>query len=371
MPNTVIRYLSFATISIAVGIFLALLLIELTLRLIWVPPSLKTTAATEQHTVYGWAPKPGVVGLRTTIEYSHDFSHTPQGFRGLGVFEPWSDNIDRQRVLFLGDSFTYGLGSEDEQTFVSLIASGLGKVDVINSGAGGYGQRQELAILDTLGESFRPDLTVLVFFWNDLEDNLNSDQATFDTDVNGNVVRTDLVVPPSFDPLAMKTASDIGQPVPNHLLYYTRALVKEGLKAFRYRYYGISSRDIQTKGQLVEAWEVTRQLLHLTSRRAQELGSKLLVVSIPDHNKVNPDAYIKNIEPINFDIEAELRRTTESLGIRYYDLFNDFRVAYESGRTDLYFYADRHLTPKGNEVVAQALTPVIKDLLLSKEYRKY
>src|SRR5690606_9131758 len=277
-------------------------LFEILLRVTWTPPSLRSTQAFELHAVYGVAPIPGISGVRHTVEYEHSFTHTPQGYRSGSALGEIAAEKRGPRILFLGDSFTYGMGAADDETFVNLVASALPGIEVVNAGVNGYGQYEELAILDAAGPALAPDLTVVVFFWNDLEDNLDAGRPRFAVDAQGRVVRTDLVVPPTFDPLANRTAHV--EPVKARgALYYTREMIKEGLKGFRYRYLGISERDIRTEEQLREAWAVTANAFELMQRRASELGSKLLVVSIPDHNKVDPLAVIKNIEPLNYDVE--------------------------------------------------------------------
>ena len=333
-------------------------LCEMLLRLAWTPPSLRSTQAFEPHPVYGVAPIPGIAGVRHTVEYAHPFAHTPQGFRAGSALGVVAAHKRAPRVLFLGDSFTYGMGVADDETFVNRVAAALPGVEVVNAGVNGYGQFEELALLDALGPALRPDLTVVVFFWNDLEDNLEAGAPSFTVDSDGRVVRTDLVVPAAFDPLASRTGH-VERPSARGPLYYTRELVKEGLKGVRYRYLGISARDIQTEEQLRQAWTVAANAFELLLRRAREVGSRLLVISIPDHNKVDPLAVIKNIEPLNYDVEDALRETLLRLGVPYFDTFDALRSAHESGEGGLYYYADRHLTPRGHRVLADALLPVV------------
>ena len=347
------------------AIVFALALGEIGLRMAWTPPSLLSTPAFERHEVYGVAPIPGITGTRSTPEYTHSFSHTAQGFRGGPGIRPVDVSAhSRPRLLFLGDSFTYGLGASDEDIFVNIVARNLRDIDVVNGGVNGFGQRDQLAMLDAIGDRLQPDLVVLMFFWNDLEDNLDENRATFEM-VDGRVIRTDLQVPNTFDPLAMRTAPQLEVRDAGSLFYYTREMLKEGIKGFRYRYFGISERDITNEAQKAAAWAATRELFIAIDLRVRALGARLLVISIPDHNKVNASAVIKNINPINFDIENELRATLEPLGIEYIDLSEPMSAAYQATNSDLYYYADRHLTPLGNQVVANAISDVIGERLRS------
>ena len=79
------------------------------------------------------------------------------------------------RVLFLGDSFTYGLGVNDDQTFAAQVEKDLRagrlSVEVMNAGCPGKGTDYALKCFQTVGRKFHPDLTVLGFFCNDFQDN--------------------------------------------------------------------------------------------------------------------------------------------------------------------------------------------------------
>ncbi len=80
------------------------------------------------------------------------------------------------RILILGDSVTFGWGVERERTFASrlqaVLASQLNRpVRVINSGVGGYNTVQEAMYLKKHGLSLNPDLVLLVYVPNDVEEN--------------------------------------------------------------------------------------------------------------------------------------------------------------------------------------------------------
>jgi hypothetical protein len=68
----------------------------------------------------------------------------------------------------LGDSFTYGLGVNDDQTFAFHLEQYLRQpclaAEVINAGCPGKGTDYELKLFQTLGAKLQPDVTVLCFF---------------------------------------------------------------------------------------------------------------------------------------------------------------------------------------------------------------
>lgn len=351
--------LGLATLIISLVVTLGVA--ELVIRITWTPPSTLTTQPTEQHPVYGWAPRPGLVGRHATMEFDYIFHHTAQGLRGAELFSTARPDSVRHRVLFLGDSFTYGNGSPDDETFVARIDAELPDTQVINTGANGYGQRQQLAILDTLGAALSPDLVIVMFFWNDAEDNFAASAPDFAETKDGTVRRTDLEIPATFDPLEYRTdhyrADEDRRWLRRTYLY---KLIKEGARGFRHRWFGSRERRIQTLQQRAAAWAVTADLLHLMDLRSREIGAKLVVVSIPDYERVTTDGRLKGQRPINIDIEQELHGVCMQLDLSCVDLLPALETRQAAADAPFYYQTDRHFTPLGNAAVADILTPVIK-----------
>ena len=109
--------------------------------------------------------------------YDFSYSNNSLGFRGSREFGPKQPGDFR--ILLLGDSFTYGLGVNDDQTFAFHLEQYLRQpglpAAVINAGCPGKGTDYELKLFQTLGAKLQPDVTVLCFFCNDFEDNARGD----------------------------------------------------------------------------------------------------------------------------------------------------------------------------------------------------
>jgi len=354
-----------ASISVLISLVLFLTVAEIATRMIWVPPSELSTPMIEEHPYFGWAPRPGIAGRHVTMEFDYEFANTAQGFRGSDLVAASRPENILHRILFLGDSFTWGNGSPDHETFVARVNSTIAGSEIINSGANGYGQRQELAILDTLGAVLKPDLVVLMFFWNDVEDNVKNTSPGFAVGGDGRVIRTDLSVPDDFDPLAQRRAGKPRERSRNSLVKksYVYRLFKEGAKGFRHRVFGSRQRLIQTREQRQSAWEETTALLRLMKMRSEEIGSAFLVVSIPDYELVSSGGGLKGQKPINFDIEDQIREVCAGLEIAYLDLLPELKLRQATAPRPFYFTTDRHLTPDGNGAVADILIPVLEEIL--------
>jgi lysophospholipase L1-like esterase len=79
---------------------------------------------------------------------------------------------DRWRIIFLGDSLTFGWGVEKEQSFEHLIEKALDAkkpTEIINFAAGNYNTVQEVNLFLEKGLEYRPDQVVLFYFINDAE----------------------------------------------------------------------------------------------------------------------------------------------------------------------------------------------------------
>lgn len=79
---------------------------------------------------------------------------------------------EADRIIFLGDSLTFGWGVKQEETFQYLLEERLGEtrpVEIINFGTGNYNTEQEVELFLEKGLKYRPDKVVLFYFINDAE----------------------------------------------------------------------------------------------------------------------------------------------------------------------------------------------------------
>jgi len=340
-----------------------------------------TPVLVQLHPYYGTALRPGIHGQYVWRDNKVTFSHNLQSMR---IDHEVSRELPAQfgrRVLMLGDSVLYGLGISDNDTFVSRLARAWPSVEFVNTGVNGYGQRHELAVFDQLAPVLQPDLAVIIFRWNDVRDNFETASPAFAFD-HGAVVRTDLRVPADFDPLAPVPLRTPPPPTAWQQFYNNSPLVnmtKNLIRRLRDRYLtrearhrlrakarrvavslGLRDGDVYDADTVDRPWEITRQQLDLFGHRADELGVRLLVVSIPAFSVVNEAKYGKAFARSTTDIEARLERICSELGIDYIDLAPALIAA--DRRTDkwLYFRDDNHLSPLGNKVTADILLDVLR-----------
>jgi len=90
-------------------------------------------------------------------------SHDSRGFRSTPTnrIEP-----GQKKILTIGDSFTYGYGVSDIETFPAYLAK-FGNFEVTNAGVNGYAIDQAILLWELEGKAIHPDVVVLGYFVDD------------------------------------------------------------------------------------------------------------------------------------------------------------------------------------------------------------
>lgn len=83
------------------------------------------------------------------------------------------------RIVGLGDSFTLGYEVDVNDTYlnqleVALRAKGYSQVEVVNLAVSGFGTAEELITLREEGFKYSPDMVILGYFINDIDNNMTS-----------------------------------------------------------------------------------------------------------------------------------------------------------------------------------------------------
>jgi GDSL-like lipase/acylhydrolase family protein len=152
-----------ALILVSIGV--SLVLIEIALRLFFPQPLGPVQFAVDPD--LGFIPVPNQRAVRTLPGvYAYRYSNNSMGLRGPEIHAK-----TKPRILVLGDSFTYGIGVNDDETFCSILQSQLPGNEIINAGNPGKGTDYALKFYRTKGKQLEPDVVILVFCVNDFSDN--------------------------------------------------------------------------------------------------------------------------------------------------------------------------------------------------------
>ena len=113
----------------------------------------------------GWHHRPGQAGTFVLGGIRVEVRHNQRGLRDHDHPYPRVDG--KKRILVIGDSFVWGYGVGQDESFAERMEKTLGDVEVINAGVSGYSTDQELLWLQDEGMKYRPDLVILVLSGND------------------------------------------------------------------------------------------------------------------------------------------------------------------------------------------------------------
>jgi hypothetical protein len=114
----------------------------------------------------GWMPVPGASASVTnarTIQVHHN---------SLGLRDDEFTLDDKPTIVFLGDSFVWGLDAEANERFSEMLKPRVGNFKVLAAGVSGYGTDQEYLLLKRLWPKVKPAVVVLMVCTdNDRQDN--------------------------------------------------------------------------------------------------------------------------------------------------------------------------------------------------------
>lgn len=158
------------------GLFFFFILAEGVTRLV-MPNSVKLRLMHQPDERLGYRLVPNYEMDHQTSDFD---SHIKINSEGLRDYEHQKNkDTDTFRVLVLGDSFTFGVGVNLEESYPKVLetmlnnntsAGGPKKYEVINAGIEGYGTEQEYRYLEELWDRYEPNLVLVGLYSNDISD---------------------------------------------------------------------------------------------------------------------------------------------------------------------------------------------------------
>jgi len=314
----------------------------------------------EYDELLGWRHKSNIKVNFVTPEYSSLLSFNSKGHRGPDV--RYDNPEDKFRILILGDSFAEGYAVEFEDLFSEILRKQLESwtgedIEVINTGVGGYSTDQELLFFTSEGNKYNPDLTVLLFYENDVF--YNNSPKYWRGFKPCFVARDYGLVLDNFP---------VPQPKKGSLVKDT--LSKSYLLKHLYRRFKKEAMPDEDRVKLVrydedtdKAWKITEKLIERLKTNVTLIGSKLLVVHIPSREAVYKEfqeAYLKHYSLEESDIDFDKpRRFIKSI-------CEDNSIDFLSPEEWLIYYSalayykqDPHLNKSGNMALGCLLTEYV------------
>ncbi len=324
----------------------------------------------------GYKLAPGYRGRSyNRTEFDNQVSVNQLGVRGA---EMGAKRDGVTRVLVLGDSFAFGVGVEDDETFAALLpdatarrsaAAPLATIETINSGIPGLGAPQQVRWLERHGLAMEPDAIVLaVFLGNDLQD------ATAEA-VSWRIVDGQMVGRGST-------------PKWRHWLYFNshlyallKSAVPTGLQQRVRERLGLAEATSERLGHGVlavyakPASEVSEKGAAGTAKAldrlmviAEERDLPVAAMLIPEFAQVSPERWRTvfaqlDANPADYDVLAPnqvFQALLDARGIPVLDLTPSLTRAIERGEQP-YFDRDRHWSAIGHAIAAEELAKFLTD----------
>lgn len=388
--NTHLSSMKYRILRDATAIASGFLVAETGLRLFTEP----VEPSTAHHRLFcqfdpqlGWAKIPNGCGFHVTPEYQVFERMNSCGLRGQE--QSYSKLPGEHRILFLGDSYAEGYSVHQHQLFSSRLELKLNhnessrRYSCINAGTGGYSTDQEWLFFCTEGKRYEPDLTVLMFYENDVLDNIakvthrGAEKPLFRV-VNGYPEATNLPLPMPTSRAKVEAPSALAMRMLQKafLLGHATIFLQQISRVTEVIQRIIASRrsgytippDLwiwaeEAPERVEEAWHLTRVLLRAMRQSVKEAGSRFLVFLVPPQASIYPEVWRIlqkkwGISGSGWDIHAVSRRM-EKLCQEESIAFMDPTEAMHAQAARLrrcgkrlYYPIDGHWTSEGHELVA-------------------
>ncbi|MFH1799440.1 MAG: SGNH/GDSL hydrolase family protein [Candidatus Omnitrophota bacterium] len=158
----------------------------------------------EHHPVLGWYSQKNKTANLISPNFSPVEVHTDSaGFRGIREYSPEKPQ-GIIRIAVLGDSFVFGFGIQDGETFPALLESQDKTREVLNLGVPGYGIDQIYLSYREIARKYHPDMVLIgIFqedFWRCMRSFADSGHVKpyFSLSPVGKLVLHNVPVPPRF-----------------------------------------------------------------------------------------------------------------------------------------------------------------------------
>lgn len=280
----------------------------------------------------------------------------------LGHRNPTLGAKRERRVLFLGDSITCSAFLPEEDTFVRLVQTlseqGGEPLETINAGVGAIGLETELAILLETGLATDPDVVVVGFYLNDVQDSPGVEQVQLPGWLRWSRVAGHLATrlpalvaarqiahdPESWRRWKEQTQADHppgpGDPLTDRAAFNRRILID-------FWDWGSAWSD--------GAWQRMEPVFEELARLAEEHDFQLLLVAFPV--RIQVEASFLDDTP-----QRKLAAIAERIGAPLLDTLPLLRAAHaETAEGDEgLFYDHAHHTPRAQRLIAEWILAFIR-----------
>ncbi len=305
--------------------------------------------------------------LKTSVsgafnEYKYTVTTDENGFRNSN-----QDNQGPIAVVFLGDSQTYGVGVNDQETFASHVETLINR-PVLNTACPGYNNIEQLELTDEVLKKYRPKYLVLCFFaGNDLFENYSNRFKL------QNGAAADVSVPKKESGI-----TNFKNYISKNSAIYNLLIRLRRFEFMNQLFYKLKLVNLEPPNELIaflagddpekeKFWRVTDQVLTEIKQKADQNQTNLIIVLLPDRYQVEDkywDQWVEkyHLDPAKYDRLApnrHLLRFCEQMRVPCVDTTEALRGVASNGQA-AYWPIDSHLNALGHQTVAQVIAEHLK-----------
>jgi lysophospholipase L1-like esterase len=315
--------------------------------------------------VIGYRLRPHARTRFVTAEFDTEIAINGQGVRDAADIGPKPAN--ERRIVVLGDSLVLSVQVDRRQTFCQLLEDRLNRdgsgdihYRVINAGVQGYGPVEELLFFRQVARAFQPDLVIeTIFVGNDAEEAVMS------------------------APRLRGDARPAGEALSDSLGNRLRRLVRRSmvLQVLRLRIVAVTDRlpsfgarpepPLQSYAadpapRIDAGLRISRDCVQAIATEAAAAGAVTMVMLMPARFQVDEADYGRLKDAVSgaggrLVRDAATTRFTDALAplqVPRFDALPALKAALPG--PDVFFQQTVHLTPRGHDIVAQALAAFIR-----------
>jgi|SRR3989344_184037 len=312
--------------------------------------------------------------------------------RHIGIFDEWNVSIKTnnfglrdddytydqnvKKILFLGDSFTFGYGVEKDEIYVEILEDLLGKnYTFLNAGyASGYSPDTAYVYLKEKGLDFNPKFVVLGFFiGNDIDDVGSNEWVKIDDDGLPNKIISNQFYIDNKNRLRVKGDENVIQNNPFQFFYkiniflsyksHLYVFLKDRLKPLFYELLGqpISMENSiyanvytnDTESFLVK----TEKAILGIKKLLKDNGGEFIIILIPSRDQFSKERdYTYNFTKPN-EVLLNFGKENDLIVL---DLLPHFKN--EDNPLEFYYEKDPHWNSRGHEFAARKIYEELNEL---------
>lgn len=314
---------------------------------------------------------PNIISQGRTNEFDVTIKTNSLGLRDNEILP--KETFD-YRILMLGDSFTWGFGVEQEETFSQLLEKTFSahgrKIDVVNAGVVSYSPILEYAYLKNYGLQLKPDIVILNFDMSDLKDDYKYEKNAIIT-ADGELIGFSKPNAASNIALLLKLKTiDFAKGIVDNM--YGRIPHKKQLNLphvlnITNNHYAVTRFDIDEESA-ANYWKRSFSYIQKINELCYANNITFILSVHPYGHQVSPDEWAYGRHRFGFANdqiysdrpEQILREFAQTNDILFNSLFEPFQ---QSKNIQLFFPYDGHFNKNGHELAAEVFFTRLSEML--------